>query len=229
MTNSNKQFSTGEALSFGWNTYKANLGLLIGALIIFVLIIGAVDYLLFLIFPTPSDTGFSFDISGLIGFIVNTFLCLGMIKIVLALHDKKKTAIGDLFSCANLLIAGVVAGFLYTLMVGIGLVLLVGPGIFLAIMFQFHGLLIVDKGVGPMLALKDCKKLTSEAKSNLFRFDLALFGFNLAGLLCLVVGLFVTGPISLIAITYVYRKLLSFEEETKEEVPETSSEEAPKD
>lgn len=222
MTNSNKQFSIGEALSFGWNTFKINWGLLLGAFIIFVLISGGVDYVLSNIFPATISTGFSIDFSGIILFIVNTFLTLGLIKIVLALHDKKETAIGDLCSCANLLIAAVTATFLYLLMVCIGFVLLVLPGMNRGIMFQFYGFVIVDKKVVPIQALKESKKITCGLKENsfsgvnmnLFLFDLSLLGINIVGVLCLVVGLLVTIPITFLSCAYVYRKLLNFEEGT---------------
>jgi len=76
-----------------------------------------------------------------------------------------------------------------------------------AIKYQFFGYLIVDRGLGPVEAIRKSAGVTDGAKVDLFLFGLLIAGINLLGMLALVVGLFVTLPLSLIAYAHVYRRL----------------------
>jgi len=87
--------------------------------------------------------------------------------------------------------------------------LLIIPGIIWAIKFYFFSYLIVDKGLGPIEALKRSSAITDGSKWDLFLLGLLLFGINLIGAIPFFLGWFVTIPISMVATAFVYRKLLS--------------------
>ena len=110
-----------------------------------------------------------------------------------------------------------IGSILYGLIVVVGLILLIIPGIIWAIKFQFFDYLIVDKGLGPIDALEKSSDITRGVKWDLFAFGILLAIINILGFLCLVVGLFVTIPVTLVAMAFVYRELL----------PETSQEYVP--
>ena len=132
---------------------------------------------------------------------------MGLIKITLKLLDKKETEINDLFSCSKYFINFVASGILYGLIILGGFILLIVPGIIWSIKYKFFGYFIIDKGMGPVEALKASANITQGAKWDLFLFGILLALINLLGALALLVGLFVTIPTTLIATTYVYRKL----------------------
>jgi uncharacterized membrane protein len=90
-----------------------------------------------------------------------------------------------------------------------GFILLIIPGIFFALRLQFTCYLIVDKNLGPVEAVKTSWKITKGNAWNLFFLGILLGLINILGLLCLIVGLFVTVPLTMLATTFVYRKLLS--------------------
>ena len=98
------------------------------------------------------------------------------------------------------------------------------PGIIWAIKFQFFSYFIVDKEVGPIEALKKSAAITKGAKWDLFVFGALLGLINLAGALCVVVGLFATIPTTMVAIAFIYRKLLAESEliQGSETPPETN-------
>jgi uncharacterized membrane protein len=102
-----------------------------------------------------------------------------------------------------MLIAAILVWFILT----IGFLLLVVPGIILALIFCFYSYAIVDRGLGPIDALKHSAAVTKGARMALLGFWIVAFLLNLVGLLALVIGLFVTGPITMVAAAYVYRKL----------------------
>jgi uncharacterized membrane protein len=96
---------------------------------------------------------------------------------------------------------------LYALIVVGGLILLIVPGIIWGIKYMFTPFLIIDRGLMPMDAIRESGRITSGHKWELFLFGLALFGINILGFLCLIVGLFVTVPVSTLATVFIYRRL----------------------
>ncbi|AZR73372.1 hypothetical protein BBF96_08240 [Anoxybacter fermentans] len=86
--------------------------------------------------------------------------------------------------------------------------LFVIPGIIWWIKFRFFSYFIVDKGFGPIKALKKSSEITRDVKLDLFLFEVLLRFINVVGALCLVVGLVITVPVTLVANAYVYRELL---------------------
>ena len=86
--------------------------------------------------------------------------------------------------------------------------MLIVPGVIWAIKYQFFAYLIVDKKMGPWEAIQKSGEMTAGNKGNLFLLGLILALINIAGAICLLVGLFATIPTTMLAIVYVYRKLL---------------------
>jgi hypothetical protein len=79
--------------------------------------------------------------------------------------------------------------------------------IFLSVRWQFSSYVILDKGLGAIKSMKKSFNLTSGVFWKLLGF-LALLGLiNLAGVLALVVGAFITGPMTLVAMAHAYKQL----------------------
>jgi len=198
------KFSGKEALSFGWNTFKANFGFL------FSLFLGiAVIYLgLAALQGYADDQDMSWSI--LVSFadwILRLLISIGLIQIPLMILDGKKPEYGHLFSGYRYLINYFVGSLVYMLIVICGLILLVVPGVIWAMRFQFFGYYIVDKNMKPIEALKASWAATAGQVLPLFTFSLLLALINIAGALALMIGLTITAPISLLAMAFVYRKL----------------------
>ncbi len=98
------------------------------------------------------------------------------------------------------------ATVLYMLLVGIGFMLII-PGIYFMLKYQFFGELIVDKKLGAIEALKKSAEMTSGVKWQLLGFILGVAGVNVLGALVFGFGLFVTVPVTALAYYLVYRKL----------------------
>ncbi len=133
---------------------------------------------------------------------------MGLIKIFLGFCDGEKGEFSDLFSCYPLLFKYMVGSIIYGVIVSLGLILLIIPGIVWAIKFQFFDYLIIDRGLGPIDALEKSSEITRGVKLDLLTFGILIGIINLLGLLCLVVGLFFTIPMTRVATAFVYRKLL---------------------
>jgi hypothetical protein len=66
---------------------------------------------------------------------------------------------------------------------------------------------VVDKGLGPINALRASSRATRGAKWSLFVFGILCGLINLLGMLCFFVGLFATVPTVMVAMALVYRNL----------------------
>jgi len=68
-------------------------------------------------------------------------------------------------------------------------------------------LCVVDRGLGPIEAMQESWRITKGHKWQLFLLFLALLGINLLGFLALFIGIFVTAPMTLVALAHAYRTL----------------------
>ena len=211
MENIPKKFVISEAVQFGWDTTKSNIGFFIGLLIVAGLIQYVPDIVATII---EADAPALSLIIRIASFVLSVIIGMGLIKICLRFCDGEKGEFSDLFSCYPLFFKYLVGSILYGVIVSLGLILLIIPGIVWAIKFYFFDYLIVDKGLGPIDALEKSSEITRGVKWDLFIFGILLGIINLMGFLCLMIGLFVTIPVTMVAIAFVYRKLL----------PETSQE-----
>jgi uncharacterized membrane protein len=139
--------------------------------------------------------------------VVGLILAMGLIRCALAVVKGQTPQVDMLFQTEGLgayFVCSVIVG----LMVAIGLILCIIPGIIVAIIFMFYGYLIVENpslGVGD--ALKRAQEMTKGRLGELFVFGLALFGINLVGALLCGVGLLFTYGITAVAVGYAYRTL----------------------
>lgn len=92
-------------------------------------------------------------------------------------------------------------------MVAVGFVLLIIPGIYLTIKYQFYSYRIIDTEDGVVDALRQSGELTRDVKWQLIGFGLLAVLLNVGGMLLVLVGLFVTLPVTMIAAASVYRQL----------------------
>jgi uncharacterized membrane protein len=208
-------FEIEEALSFGWKATKENLGFLIGTILLFW-IICFVPVIFATIWWKNNGQGFALSpesityfVFRIVFWVLQAVMMMGLLKIILKLIDKGVPKIGDLFSCFHLFPRYFFSSILYLLIILGGLILLIIPGIIFAIKYQFYLYFIVDKGQGAIDALKKSSQITKDVKLKLFLFGLVLIFINIAGLLCLLVGVLVSAPLTLISLAYVYRKLLA--------------------
>jgi uncharacterized membrane protein len=200
----NKRFSMQEAVRFGWDTMKRNAGFLIMLLIVAFLIENLPGIIANFISNEFPFASFILYLAGwLLGFVVQ----MGLIKISLKFCDGIKGQMDDLLSSFDILITFIAGSVLYFLIIIGGLILLIIPGIIWGVKLSLFPYFIVEKSLGPVQALRASSEATTGSAWDLFLFGLLLGLMNLAGALCLLVGLFATIPTSMIAYAYVYRKL----------------------
>ena len=137
--------------------------------------------------------------------VVSIFLGLGLTRAGLNIVDGKPAEIGMLFGEGSKLLRAVGGTILYLLMVMVGFILLIVPGIYLALRFGQFQVAIVDRNMGVMEAFAYSSEITQNNKWNLLGLWLLGFLIILAGLLALCVGLIFAYPIVWLSGLVAYR------------------------
>lgn len=100
------------------------------------------------------------------------------------------------------------------IVVAIGLVLLVIPGLYLAVSYMLALPLLVDKKLDPWEALETSRKALTNHWLDFFGISLVLGLINLATIVTLGIGLIWTLPMTYIALGILYRKVFGIEPDT---------------
>ncbi len=203
-------FRIGEALGFGWRTFRDNLWLMVGAVAI-VMVAGYAPAIFTWI--VGDDSALVVLAASVLGYVLSLFIALGYTRLALRLVDGQPGAIGDLFSCGRLVVRMVLASLLYMLIVMGGTILLIVPGMIWAIKFQYYMYAIVDEDAGVMESLRRSSAITRGEKFHLFGFGLVAGLVGMVGLLVLVVGVLASGAVVALAYAHVYRRLTTMHAE----------------
>jgi uncharacterized membrane protein len=139
--------------------------------------------------------------------IFGLFIGLGLIRVGLNVVSGKEVSIGMLFGEGSKLMTSVGATILYYLMVIGGTLLLIVPGIYLALRFGQYQNAIVDKNLGVIDSLKYSARITEGNKMNLFGLGILGVLIVIAGLLALIVGVIFAAPVAWLSTMVAYRWL----------------------
>ena len=198
-----KAFSMREPIEFGWRTFQERPWFFVG--------MTAGTLFLFWMLSSIADGQKGDDAGAFIVGLATTILAL-VIEIVLmnwalkAHDDVREVTVAYGWSRipfwpylgVKLASAGIVI---------LGLILLVVPGIIAALALMFSSYLVLDKGMMPLAALKESARLTKGHRLQLLGLMALIVLMNIAGMLVFFVGVFVTAPVSMLAMVHAYRML----------------------
>jgi uncharacterized membrane protein len=201
-------FSATDALGYGWKGFTANIGPLV--------VIGLVLALASVLSNWLSQ-GFDSWLMTIIGsglsFFISLVIGLGLIRAALAILDGGRPSVEQLVSTKDI---GpyILASLLVALIVTVGLILCVIPGLIAGFLLQFYGYAIIDKKVDsvttapqstPTGAIRASFEVVAANVGPLILLAVLCFLVNLAGALLCGIGLLVTLPVTAIAVAYAWR------------------------
>lgn len=205
-----KYFNFTDVLGYGWRVMKANLWFFVGLGLVF-LIISNLTTIVDVSLPHYNLPKLAFATAkvatSIVGWVINIILAIGLIKIALSFCDERKPKFSTLFDAWGCFWRYVGTTILYTLIALSGFILLIVPGIIWAIKFSLCYYFVIDKGLGPIEALKASSRTTMSVKWDLFGFGILCGLINLLGILCLIVGIFAAYPTVIVANALIYRQL----------------------
>jgi len=186
------QSQTGRWIGEGWRMVKADMGNYVLLAFVLMMLNAAVPFIL----QGPLLAGFH-------------IFCM---KKTL----NRPAELADLFKGFNYFVPTLVASLLISLFVLGGTLLCIIPGLVIAAMYKFTYLFIVDKRMDFWPAMQASHAVVKNDYFGFTLFLLAMAGVNLLGLLCCIVGLLVTMPVTFAAITVAYKEIVGFEPTTVE-------------
>ncbi len=198
-----KDFRKSEAISYGWEAMKRNLGFFI----LFQIVIMILYSLLYWIVNSADKGGFPSGLAGLLRFAVMFSVTMVWVWTALRVHDAKVHDYAALFSNGRRIWNYLAVEFLYALIIAAGFILLVIPAFIWGIQFGYARFAVLDEGLGPIEALRRSSELTRDGRSNLFLLGLILAGVNALGCLALGLGLLLTLPTTYVALAWSFREL----------------------
>lgn len=209
-------FDPMQPIRFGWNTFRDNLQFFV----ILMIIVGVLYNVPGLVFTAaftlyqgalqsaPSEAFIPIVLTmAIVSMTIYVIIELGLLQIALGFRDGKVPDFKELFRGYPLFLNYLMASIIYGLMVIVGFMLLIVPGIYLGLKYQFYGYAIVDKGTGPIDALKESGRMTEGAKKDLLIFWLTLY----CGIIVIMIALmiFIGAPLGIIT-AMVSKDLLPF-------------------
>lgn len=188
----------GRYISRGWEICQKNLGGFIGFFIIFILISLAVGLL-------PKDLR---PVGNAISSVISGPLTAGFFIVAFKLIKQQATTFGDFFRGFDNFLQFFLLSLVMGLLVLLGFLLLIIPGIYLAVAYTFALPLVVERRFDFWTAMETSRKLVTKQWFSFFGFGLLLFLINFAGALLCGLGLLITVPLTYCAIAAAYEDVL---------------------
>jgi hypothetical protein len=196
--------SIGQAFNFAWPIFKQRFGLFTAVLLTifsawvtleivviagqrFGILLWAVMHLAFLIFVAGVEAGF--------------------LHICFVLCDGGEPTVADTFTRLAFGPKFLAGQVLYLLMVVIGLLLLVVPGVYLSARYALFGFCMAEGETDLMRSFQQSAVLSTGTKTYPLWIIAPLLVLNALGASLLGIGLFITVPLSAMMMTAVYRQL----------------------
>lgn len=218
----NTPMTVGSFISFGWETFKKRPWFLIGVFVVTTVLVPALEYLTV---PLRSG-GLGAFLVPVINSAVSIFVSMGITAFLLKAHDSVETVtINELWHPQKFwsyLGTTVLLGVIVT----IGFILFIIPGFMAITAFMFAPYFVIDKGLGPIEALKASARITKGNRLRVLAFIGATTLVVLLGGVALIVGILVAIPVTSLATVYAYRRLSAAADANETRQPLTGREKA---
>lgn len=184
----------GNCLERSWNLLKANFWPLVGATFVLVVVAGIAGSIPFL---------------GLLSSLLLTGVFYGGLYLYYLKTIRGQPAeFGDVFSGFSLaFVPLMLATLVSTVLTGLGCVLLILPGIYLAIAYAFTYLLVIDQKLEFWAAMEVSRRVITAQWWRMFGLLLLAGLIAMLGIIGLIIGVFITLPIAIGALAYAYEDL----------------------
>lgn len=200
------QLDVGSSISYGWKKFTEN----VGPFIILMLAVLVVSFVLNLIQGVAVNaTDGSFVVSTIMYFVVlagTLILQAGVIRAGLGVTKGVTPSVSQLTESENL-VPYILTSIVVSIGVFVGFILCIIPGIAFAIFAAYAGVIALDKGLGPVDAIKQSIDLVKNNFGQVFLILLVSYVVYIIGACLCGIGLLVSGPVALVAIVYSYRAL----------------------
>lgn len=182
--------------SRSWQTFKEHFWPTVAVFVIYALLTSAGSII-------QDDPG----LGDLVMYLIAGPITAGTYMYALRRVRGEEADLGDMFDGFKVFGKALGVFVLYSVMVVVGLVFLIVPGIYVAIAFYPCMYLVLDDDLDVIETLRKAWRMTEDYRGKLFVVLLAVIGVNILGLIALGVGIIFTGALSLLVGAAVYQEL----------------------
>lgn len=199
------QVRPGKYLQDGWELFKQNPGGFIGFAVVFFIVQGILSYL-------PR-------IGGLISLVVTAPLGAGFYVVCAKLMQRRTPEFQDFFTGFQFFVPLMLLSVVSSILIILGFILLIIPGVFLMVCYLFPSMLIIDRRLDFWPAMELSRRTVQTQWFGFFIFVLLLILVNLGGALLLGVGLLVSLPVSACAMAAAYADIFGLQADYSGSMP----------
>jgi uncharacterized membrane protein len=208
LTNRDYDVKIGDYFSRGWEIFKAKAPLFILFTVLLVLIQVVLS---FLPYPLGANKGDESAGGGILNFVFNVIapvLTAGYYFVAFQIARGRGAVFNDFFQGFNKFLPIFLTSLVSGILTALGFVLLILPGIYLAVAYLFAQPLVIDKSADFWQAMETSRKLITKKWFSFFGLMIMIFLLNVAGAILLGVGLLVTIPLSVCIIAAAYEDIV---------------------
>lgn len=185
------KLSIGDCIGRSWELLKANLWLLVGSTFVIAVISGAIA-------AVPV-------LGSIANFLLTGVFYGGLYRVFLLRLRGQPATVGDVFAGFNLAFAPLLlTSLVSSLLTGFGLLLLLLPGIYLAVSYSLAYLLVIDKKLEFWTAMEVSRRVVTSQWWRVFGLCIVAGLIACLGVIGLIIGIFFTLPIAFGATVCAY-------------------------
>ncbi|MBD1917948.1 MULTISPECIES: hypothetical protein [Cyanophyceae] len=218
LTGRDYEVRIGDYFSRGWEIFKAKALLFVLFTLLLLLIQVVISILpppigtraegsseITILFSPIGDNG---GILSLAFNIISPALTAGYYFVAFQIARNRDAVFNDFFRGFNKFLPIFLVTLVSTVLIVIGSVLLILPGVYLAVAYLFAQPLVIDKNADFWQAMETSRKLITKKWFSFFGLLLLIFLLNIGGVILLGFGLLVTIPLSICIIAAAYEDIV---------------------
>lgn len=210
------QFTIGEILAEAWKKTNGSKGTFFLANLLYMAVLFGVGFVVRLATAIFDEVGL--DLFDVLNQLIPLAFAMPMVGGIWILAIRRGASVPTspiiVLSYFHLLLPMLGLVLMTYIFVGIGLALLVIPGLYLSVGYALAVPLLVEKGLGPWEALETSRKAVTKDWFHVLGLSLVLGLINIATVVTLLIGLIWTLPLTYISMGILYRKVFGIEQST---------------
>jgi len=199
------KFVISDVVTKSWQCTKAQLWILVGLMIGYIIL-----YVTLILISLPLQKSIvGVSVITLINACISLIFALGYLKNIFQALDGIEPQFSAYGQQARKIFTFFGASMLMGIIVAIGTLCLIIPGVYLAIRLQFYAAFIIEEDCGVIESLKRSWAITEGEVLHLLLVFLVMYGIIILGFMVFFIGIFVAYPMIYIMYAEVFRKLNS--------------------
>ncbi|MCP8463161.1 DUF975 family protein [Pseudomonas sp. ZM23] len=209
-------FRIGDLLGEAWRLTKGTKGMIVSGFIVYMVIVQVISFVLgmalglsYVASGTEAGMGMAVlqMVAGVFAAAVGYPFLAGINMLGIRRAADQPLSFNEMFGHFGLFVPLFITGLVMTLLIYLGLLILVLPGIYLSVAYILAIPLVVERKLSPWQALETSRKAITQHWFKVFGMFLALGVIVLVSAIPLGIGLVWTLPLAIIAIGVLYRTI----------------------